>query len=234
MGITKKTGLNLLAAFLNQSFDAAGRQEKHPFTNRWSVKFDDQKLAKLQKELIETLNPIASYGHQGQLNADELEKNLQGLVDHIDKLDIKPHHEVVKGPSVSWVPTLKFSGSRFHLMRISLADVDQPNVELYEIILNSMLNGSFDRLRRCKECKVFFVGGKAGADYCRDKCRSNFHNRTASQRVNRWRKKARMTALRNAKALAEKGWSIHRISEQIGLSERILRRAKINHLEEAS
>jgi hypothetical protein len=232
MAVTKKRGLNLLAAFLNSQFGEDGKREA-TFTNRWSVRFDNQKLRTLQKQLTEALAPIASYGQQGQLKPDELEHNLKRLVDQINKLDFKTRYEVVSGPSISWLPTLKFSGSRFHLMRMSFADVDQPHLELYEIILDSMVRGSFDRLRRCKKCKLFFVGGKAGADYCRDKCRADFHN-GSSERVKRWRDETRKKKLRNAKELAEKGWSIYRISEQIGLSERILRRAKINHLEEAS
>lgn len=215
-----KGGLSLVRDFLNYEFNEE-KGGQHPFRDRWSVAFDNRRLKTLQTELKDRLTAIAIYGQDGKQEARALEGHLCKLVDTINKLDFKTHLEVVSGSSNSWTPTLKFLNSRFYLIRLRMADVDQPNLELYDIILESLLTGALTRLRRCKKCEKFFVGKKSGRDYCSDKCREDFHN--TSERTSEYRKRKRLIAIGLAKKLAQKGSGIYRISEETGLSERILR-----------
>ena len=219
-----KGGLSLVADFLNYEFNEK-KGGQHPFKNRWQVAFDNRRLSTLQNELKDKLLAITVYGQDGKGHTQKLEGHLQELVDAINKLDIKTRYGVVRGSSSSWTPTLKFLNSRFYLMRLRLADVDQADLELYDIILDSLLAGTLTRLRRCKKCDKFFIGKKAGADYCGDACRVNFHN--TAERIRTYRKQRREKDIKRAKELRQKGWGIYRISEDTGLSDRVLRKSEI-------
>lgn len=97
---------------------------------------------------------------------------------------------------------------------------------LYGIIAESLENGEFSRLRMCPQCRNFFVVHDPKRKFCEDKCKEEFLNR---ERANKGyfkenRKKRRLLLLTKARRLLCDGESVTTVTEETGLSRRILDR----------
>jgi hypothetical protein len=89
-----------------------------------------------------------------------------------------------------------------------------------------METGKLAKLKTCNVCEKFFIQDDVRQEFCSEKCRYDFHNRTRQEQgyFGRKRKQTRELILKKAKALLRAGMSPSEVSTKAKLSLRLLRR----------
>jgi len=96
----------------------------------------------------------------------------------------------------------------------------------YAVIITTLENGTFARLRRCQECRRFFVAERLGVKYCTDVCMKVADRRKAAElRMPKLRKRQRKEKEQMARQAAERR-GFRRFSEFLKLA------AKNHHTDE--
>ena len=110
--------------------------------------------------------------------------------------DLFQAYDLADEPSGSLSPkgrVLKIGGGKFVVHMSFNFDLDDPPTErneFYTIILQTLIDGTFHNLKRCKECPRFFIADRLSDRFCRPECSEAFFSRGAADRVRASRAKA--------------------------------------------
>lgn len=72
---------------------------------------------------------------------------------------------------------LALQGEKFIVAR-HFSNAESLRELLYGIIAESLENGTFARLRMCPECKKLFLAANLKRQFCKNRCKDNFHNKS--------------------------------------------------------
>ena len=145
----------------------------------WDLSRVDEKDGPLQDELIKDLAPIAE--------GKELDRALSRLLYKINQMKLHTEWIIVGGKGYGIPPLaykqlgpgrgiLKSAGNRWFVARVPWLKGDRLREILYEITLNALLDGSLVYLKRCPQCRKFFVAGNTRGQFCSSQCKTKFHN----------------------------------------------------------
>lgn len=145
----------------------------------WDLSRVDEKDGPLQDELIKDLAPIAE--------GKELGRALSRLLSKINQLKLHTEWVLVGGKGYRIPPLaykqlgpgrgiLKSAGDRWFVARVPWLKGDCLREILYEITLHTLLDGSLVYLKRCPQCRRFFVAGNTRGQFCGTRCKTKFHN----------------------------------------------------------
>jgi len=100
---------------------------------------------------------------------------------------------------------------------------------LYGILISILETGEFGNFRRCPQCQAFFIANDARKQFCGDDCRNNFNNKRRQEEgyFSNYRTMSRKVKLTRARILQKSGKPLSEVSEEMGLSERILMKARL-------
>lgn len=148
----------------------------------WNLSKVDEKDGPLQEELIRDLAPIAE-GAEGK----NLDRALSRLLYKINQMKLHTEWILVGGEEYRIPPLaykqmgperrlLKSAGNRWFVARVPWLKGDRLREILYGITLNALLDGSLGYLKRCPQCRKFFVAGNTRGQFCSTRCKTEFHN----------------------------------------------------------
>lgn len=115
------------------------------------------------------------------------------------------------------------------LSRASSSNVGPLYSSLYEAVIEVIETGELSLLKLCSVCQKFFTQLHGRQSFCSDRCRNEFNNRRRldSGYFNKLRWDKRRRDIAKAKRLLQEGKSVNKVSAQLGLSLRILRKESL-------
>jgi len=158
----------------------------------------------LREEIIQDVVPIVQPSDD-----DDALGALKKLVDKINAMDIHPpwcvgvadkrsaeesffvRKGAFKGrPLVGFTlptsarPGMYIGGRKFSIYHVGI-DTNYPvdKKDFYSIIIKTLEDSSFQKLKRCKECSRFFVADRLSEKFCRPECSKTYFDRGAVDRV---------------------------------------------------
>jgi hypothetical protein len=175
------------------------------FLNRerhWDFSHED--LDSLRAEIIPDIVPIVTPSNDAEAFAA-----LKKLVDKINAMNIHPpwgvgvadrrsHDEpffVRKGPLKGMPlvgftlptfagPGMRIAGKKFSIYHVGI-DTNYPvdKKDFYSVIIKTLEDGSFQKLKQCTECSRFFIADRLSDKFCRPECSKAYFDRGAVDRV---------------------------------------------------
>jgi len=155
-------GIARVADFLNMKFgsDAIGNFERQ-----------------YQNEFFKLINPIVV-----SVSQEEAAKHLQKLIDRLHSGSISLHFVLSRVNPETLRPRSKAKvmriGNSDWIVEEKLGFRDPGNIgHVYVLqgIASSLLSGEFGRLRKCPGCLNFFATDDLRAEFCSDKCKTDFN-----------------------------------------------------------
>jgi hypothetical protein len=181
------------------------------FLNRerhWDFSHED--LDSLRAEIIQDIVPIVTPSNDAEAFAA-----LKKLVDKINAMNIHPPwcvgvadkrsaeepFLVREGPfkgeplvgftlPTSAGPGMRIAGKKFSIYHVGL-DTNYPvnKKDFYSVIIKTLEDSSFQKLKRCTECSRFFIADRLSDKFCRPECSKAYFDRSAVDRVRKSRAK---------------------------------------------
>jgi hypothetical protein len=240
---TRFSYLDLLTRFLNFDFGSGdARQIKKFFRDRLvEARFlPNQKARRLQIKLKQELLPIIA--PKDRPDRQKAEERLSRLVARINKMVFKPTWSVEfiddwdlkyepfpgeKLPQFPVPPLLKILGGTWYVSKMPDLNHRGPLEDfLWWTVIDAMETGELAKLKTCGLCEKFFLQDDIRQEFCSEKCRYDFHNRTRQNEgyFRKKRKERRDLMLKKAKALLRARMSPPEVSTKTKLSLSLLRR----------
>jgi len=247
MRLTKKSKtrfsyLDLLSRFLNFDFGSEDARQIKKFFRDWLVEArfpPNQKARRLQTKLKRELLPIIA--PQDRPDRQKAEERLSRLVARINKIVLRPtwsvesvddweDYEMFPDANLAKFPVppvLKILGGTWYVSKMANLSHRGPLENfLWWTVIHAMETGELAKLKTCSLCEKFFLQDDVRQEFCSDKCRYDFHNRTRQKKgyFGKKRKERRDLMLKKAKALLARGQSPTEVSTKTKLSPNVLRR----------
>jgi len=103
---------------------------------------------------------------------------MASLLGSLDRLELKTKYQCMSlemyGKTEPWQVILKAGKNRFVIL--TRPDAKTPRELLYVTLGAALMNGTLDRLKRCKLCGKWIAGKNAGRKFCSTRCKDNFNN----------------------------------------------------------
>jgi hypothetical protein len=154
---------------------------------------------RLREEIIQDIDPVVN-----SLTGDEVLTALAKLVSKINAMHLHPPWTVVdkkiwkdliEGPPLVGLdvppagPVLHIGGKELIVYHKVYAHYPGSKEDFYSVIIKTLEDGSFQKLKRCKECQRFFVADRLSEKFCRPECSKAYFDRGALDRVRKSRAK---------------------------------------------
>lgn len=215
---------------------------KWPTCTKQEAARRDKMTKHVQKEVVQEVKSVL----EAMQNPTGTQHSLVKLVDKINDLGLRGNWSVAQSVPIRLdedtripidVKALKIGGRHwlvepwFHWERNPLTKWSDRLVRqmFYRPLISALETGEFKRLGMCKrrECQKFFVADDLRREFCGDDCRIAFNNeqRLESGWFTEQRHKKRRRDIQRAKTLLDQGFTLEKVSEKIGLSIRVLKRA---------
>ena len=238
--------LYLLVQFLNhdfQSFDARKLKDEFSeslvqatFPARREIR---QVQTRLKNELLSIIAPV------DDPDLAELRARIDRIVQRTNKIGfrwrwfvelIEDSEEVADRKAgdrrlkrtLNYVPrTFSVSGATWFVGELhDIAHKGPLEHFLWWTVVKAMEYGEFAKLKICGECQRFFIQADKRQEFCTEKCRYDFHNRTRQTRgyFGEKRRQTRQLKLNRAKRLLRLGHSPVEVAAKTKLSRKLLKR----------
>lgn len=104
-----------------------------------------------------------------------------------------------------------------------------PREVAYNLLGRAIEENCLMDLKRCDQCQNLYVRGKFNQKFCSPECKNSGNNKEKKEKkyMQTRRENQRGKKLQKARKLLKEGKSIFSIVEAVGLSERILRKARV-------
>ena len=190
-----------LEQFLNLDFKSVRRDElekqSHPLFEWFICEQSREKPEKLQQELLGYIDPLIAAEPINDISPWD---RLRDLVDKISSLNLKWRWAIASGeneteigdgnttanPARKFLTTgqklLKIQGTKW-IVRKSSIDVNSLKEILYAAVITVLESGELKWLKRCKECKNFFVPKDLKMKFCSSRHTNKYYDRGAPGRV---------------------------------------------------
>jgi hypothetical protein len=169
-------------------------QLKDFLNGEWSSNsMTDQDKAKLREEIIQDVAPIITS------EGAEVYFALVRLVEKINAMHFHPPWAVADKPEKKrWlhVPSgveYEYRGPEGPIMHIGgkklivYHKIGLESAGFYGLIIKTLEDTSFQKLKRCKECQRFFIADRLSDKFCRPECSKAYFDRGAIDRVRKSR-----------------------------------------------
>ena len=177
---------------------SVGLVELKDFLNRELPRrgLTSQEEESLRQQIIQDITPIVS----PSADADVLDA-LKRLVDKVNGMRLQSAWAVLEKPEnkqrnegesdFGYIgppgPVMRIGGKQlivsdqfYQLLWPAVADSQKG---CYSVIIKTLADGSFQKLKRCKECSRFFVADRLSEKFCRPECSKTHFDRGAVDRV---------------------------------------------------
>lgn len=169
-------------------------------------------------EIIQDIAPIVTFSSTG----DEVSNALEKLVAKINAMNICPQWGVrdenyerllmegnlfgARGPVIGLEyvpagPVMHIAGKKFSVAQAIDTSLPVNRQGFYSAIIKTLQDGSFQKLKRCKECQRFFIADRLSDKFCLPECSKAYFDRGALDRVreSREKKKAESSGKKRSK-----------------------------------
>jgi len=121
---------------------------------------------------------------------------------------------------------LKIGNTKWIIYR-RLYDESSLRKWLYGILISVLETGDFGSFRKCVQCQAFFITNDARKKYCGNNCKDDFNNKRRQEDGSfaDYRSMSRKVKLTRARNLLKSGKPLSEVSEEMGLSKRVLMKA---------
>jgi len=190
-----------LEKFLNLDFNSLQRdkleKQSHPLFDWFICEQSREKPEKLQQELLGYIDPLIAVESINDISPWD---RLIDLVKKINSLDLKWRWAVASGknefeigdgnttanPARRFLTTgqklLKIQGTKW-IVRKNSIEVNSLEESLYATVISVLESGELKWLKRCRECKNFFVPKDLKMKFCSTRHTKRYYDKGASDRV---------------------------------------------------
>jgi hypothetical protein len=238
---TRFSYLDFLTRFVNFDFRSGDAREIKKFFRDWLIEArfpPNQKARRLQTKLKQELLPIIA--PKDRPDRQKAEERLSRLVSRINKIVFRPTWSVEfidesedyepfpgeKLPQFPVPPLLKILDGTWYVSKMPDLNHRGPLEDfLWWTVIRAMENGELAKLKTCGLCEKFFLQDDVRQEFCSEKCRYDFHNRTRQKQgyFGRKRKQTRDLKLKIAKSLLARGVSQSEVATKTKLSRRLFK-----------
>jgi hypothetical protein len=186
-----RTATDRLADFLNDEHKTGSRERV------------------LQQRVLRDLGPLIPPKEKA-MTTDTIEFYLAHLQRKINRMNLRPHWVIT--PAEIALKGLRpgggvceIFGTRWVVSKRPFSSTTEGAV--YLDVISALESGEFARLRRCGECRRFFVAVHGATAYCVPKCQKAHDRKAAVDRVRTWRAdKAKEKAVEARQTAEQKGY----------------------------
>ena len=156
----------------------------------------------LQKKVLRELKPLLPRKDE-EVKTDTVEFYLGRLQAEINRMNLRPFW-VITPAQIGRRPeqrVCEILGTRWVVGKRPFAFTREQ--EVYLDIISSLESGEFSRLRRCSECRVFFVATHGATTYCTPECQKAHDQKAAPERMRKSRAERAKEKLAESDAKSE-------------------------------
>ena len=147
---------------------------------------DDAEVGPALEKLVDKINTLELYSpwQVSDRSAPRIDPELAQLLES-DLFEDRPELEALG-------PVLKLGGRKFVVHNHYDFSLDPPartRIHFYSTIIRALTDGTFHKLKKCRECPSFFIADRLTDKFCRPECSQAFFSRDAVNRVRQSRAK---------------------------------------------
>jgi hypothetical protein len=175
----------------------------------------DEETNELRAEIIQDISPIVSPSNGGEVLAA-----LEKLINKINSMRLHPPWTVYEKPDKKqWIQRegplagmeLEYTGPEGPIMliggkklivchRLGTRTFSGSRASFYSVIIKTLEDRTFQKLKRCKECQRFFIADRLSDKFCRPECSKAHFDLGAADRVKRSREQKKKQSKKRSSA----------------------------------